>query len=217
MEAYPFKNTRREELSSRSFWVVTMGLHALDSTKGIEFVEGVNGDHCVRLDPTIAYPRNAQQDKGGSIFLKQADIDDPDLFVLPNNSTTLINILNEAAGTTESFFVAPNESRTLQLFESLFRQTADSLASLSLNKGLLPINLDYRRLLVEKDEQAIRILPPTELIHTTNTNREKVWKQMTSSLLESVMTGAETNSQIELARAISEIIKNHFDKTRDIR
>ena len=216
MEYDPHIGFNKEDLSSRSLWVMSMGLHVLESTKGVQFIESESGSHFIKISSDIPYPRTRLSEQGSSLFLPLAERSGSGVLLLPDNSTTLINILNEAAGTTGSFFIQPDQSRTLSLFESLFASTATALAYLANEDGLLPDALDYRRLLVSKDENAIKFLPPIDMVSTTDRKTTLAhWKSISESLVGSIMRGAETAMQAELARAVAEIIDTSFERVRE--
>ena len=169
------------------------------------------------VDMEIPYPKKGTRDysKAGRILLLEVSkARHPSgglrRFKLPENATTLSNILNEASGTTESMGVSPAESRTIRTIVNLIRTFKIDLESVADNAHMLPMGLDYDQLLVEKETSEIKLLPPVVLEDVGKSERDKRIRELGRMFLNSLMEGATNPSQRELSEVLKPEIKEIF-------
>jgi len=208
----PEANQNENYENQDELWRLTLGLN---SREGIELSRDKQGKPLLKLSENVHYPKpeefHSKSHITGEIFLNPVDQDHPDTYVIPDNSTTLVNILNEASGTTDSFYMTPTESRTIGILSGILGEVSTGLQRLAEEEKVLPTELAYDRVLVVKDVFGFKLLPPVDLVHVdTKTELKKAWGNISESFMTSLAEGATTPTQWSLIDALKEPTKEAF-------
>jgi hypothetical protein len=186
-------------------------VYGIETPKGAELVIGSQGN-VLRVDfSRTPYPKNgtAVYEETKSLLLESV-IRHPSNLKLPNNSTSLANILNEAAGSTDSFEVAPNTSRTLKLVTEIFRVLAADLITVADTKHKVPTKLTLKQILVNKENYEAKLLPPIEFQEVSKRDVNVKIKEIGAQILQSMSEGSTTPAQRALTDMLSGPIKEIF-------
>lgn len=205
---------RYEALWSRDhedLWQLSLGI---DMPPGVSFTRSSNGQPALSLTDNVAYPKIDDYNLNSAVYdllLQPASKATPRVLSLPDNSTTLVNVLNEAAGTTDSFDVSPDDSRSLALLSTMFGVLARSLNKLQESEGVLPRQLVYQQVLVAKNTLTCKIIPPLSLEYSDVSARKNAWSAMTKGLLASLDAGVSTPSQRILVDQLRDPVTHAFN------
>ncbi|MGB4967863.1 MAG: hypothetical protein WBO35_06715 [Candidatus Saccharimonadales bacterium] len=202
--------------SSNELWEMAIGLNLPD---GIEYYRQKDVGY-LEAAPEIPYPDQSALDmkyKLGFLLTPEPDVEDVTAtrrYALPSNTSTLAAILNEAAGTTDSFEVEPNQSRTVAMLRELFSSIVDQLRALKDQENLVPESLNYSQLLIEKNSRAghvdFKVLPPFTLLKLEKREIRTAWLRAGRLLIKSMADGCDTDAQRGLANTLKEEIGTAF-------
>lgn len=201
--------------ASNQLWKLSMGL---DLPEGVAF-QRIRGRGVIIVDPSVPYPDHLtdprQERPLSDILLSGAtDLNKNRVYPLPSNSASLASILNEAAGATDSFECAPDESRTVDILRTMFSSIIANLAELKDREGLIPDGLSYGQFLVEKnsDPKAIgfKLLPPLTLQQPETNNLHTSWMRAGRLLIKSMVDGCDNDSQRNLVSSLIQPIGKEF-------
>lgn len=196
--------------AENQLWQLAIGLELPD---GVQFFQNRKGTRFLGINDKVAYPRDSQVFEGEARNILLDPEDDPHsgVFKIPENSTTLLTVLNEAAGSTDSFELAPDESRTVSMLTGLYRGLAKALKTVRDVDLLIPASLSYSQVLVKKDSYDFKLLPPVELRKVEGIGaRQVAWRGLYKSLVLSMAEGADTPSQRHLVETLRKPIRDAF-------
>lgn len=195
-------------------WNITLGL---DLPLGARLIHDDRTEqNVIELEDSVPYPNLSDAGRTPAtraILLEPLpDGGRPRRLLVPDNTTTLVTVLNEAAGTTDSFEVSPDESRTVALLTGLFQQLGAGLLSLARDDGLLPRSLEYSQVLVVKDTYGCKLLPPLSLEPVSNRQAERMlqWARIGRTLNQSLASGADTPAHRHLASLLGKVVEQVF-------
>lgn len=124
------------------------------SHPGVEHVvHDRSGRQYIRFVPGVPYPDADSPAKGGILLPEVTEMDSLTYLELPDNYVTFAQALNDSIGhdpTPETSAVA----------RSLFELLGRSLSELALADRVIPEILDYRLVLIDRQQNGIRLLPP---------------------------------------------------------
>jgi len=194
--------------SEEDSWEVVYGI---DTPKGTDLVVGKDGN-VIEVDfKIISYPKAGTRDYDrAKKLLLEARSRHPSNLRLPSNSTSLANILNEAAGSTDSFEMSPNTSRTIRLITEIFRVLAKELIDVADTAHKMPTALGYKQVLIDKESFEAKLLPPVEFQDVSKSEAHKRLKELGRQMLQSMAEGSATPSQRALTEMLAVPIKEIF-------
>lgn len=189
-------------------WEVVYGM---DTPQGADLVINRDGN-IIEVDFKVtSYPKAGTRDyEKTKQLLLEAKARHPSNLRLPNNSTTLSTILNEASGSTDSFENSPDTSRTIKLITDIFRVLANELITVANTAHKMPSSISYKQILVDKDSFDVKLLPPVEMTDVSKDETRKRFRKLGAQLLDSMHKGATTPSQQILVNNLTEDIKELF-------
>lgn len=194
--------------SEEDRWDIVYGI---DTPKGTDIIVGKDGN-VIEVDFKVApYPKAGTREyERTKQLLLEARSRHPSNLKLPSNSTSLANILNEAAGSTDSFEVTPNTSRTIKLITEIFRVLAGEIVSVADVSHKIPTQLGYKQVLVDKGSFETKLLPPVEMQDISRVDVNKKMRDLGRMLIQSMADGAATPSQRALTEMLASPIKEIF-------
>ena len=186
-------------------------VYGIDTPEGVDLVVSPGGN-VIEVDfKLIAYPRAGTRDYDRTKkLLLEAKSRHPSNLRLPENSTSLANILNEAAGSTDSFEMSPNTSRTIRLIAEIFQVLANELIYVADNAHKMPTELGYKQVLVDKDSFEAKLLPPVEFNDVSRSDVHKRLRELGRQMIQSMAEGSSTPSQRVLTELLATPIKEIF-------
>jgi hypothetical protein len=189
-------------------WEVVYGI---DTPEGADLKVGKDGN-VIEVDfKVISYPKAGTRDYDRTKkLLLEAKSRHPSNLRLPANSTSLANILNEAAGSTDSFEMSPNTSRTIRLVTEIFRVLAKELITVADASHKMPTAIGYKQVLVDKDSFEAKLLPPVEFQDVSRADAHKRLRELGRQMIQSMAEGSATPSQRALTDMLAPTLKEIF-------
>lgn len=194
--------------SEEERWAAVYGI---ETPNGADIVINKDGNVIMVDFKVVPYPKAGTRDyEKTKQLLLESKARHPSNLRLPENSTSLANILNEAAGSTDSFEMSPNSSRTIKLVTEIFRVLAKELISVAEVEHKIPTKLGYKQVLVDKDTFEAKLLPPVEFQDVGKSDTHKRLRELGRQLIQSMSEGAVTPSQRALTDMLASPIKEIF-------
>jgi hypothetical protein len=126
------------------------------------------GREIIRIDETVAYPRNITLgDPLADLVLEPAV--EAGQFWLPLNYISFAHAFNEASGA--STVDQGKTSAADELVGDLMRRLGESVGAVAMTDKLVPADIDYNSIVIGRDDAVAnmpRFVPPLELVSVTN-------------------------------------------------
>lgn len=189
-------------------WEVVYGI---DTPEGADLKVGKDGN-VIEVDfRVIRYPKAGTRDYDrAKMLLLEAKSRHPSNLRLPINSTSLANILNEAAGSTDSFEISPDNSRSIKLITEIFRVLASELITVADVSHKMPTNIGYKQVIVDKEKFVAKLLPPVEFHDVSRADAHKWLRVLGRQMIQSMAEGSDTPSQRALTEKLAPALKEIF-------
>lgn len=115
----------------------------------------------------------------GSLGVAQVADHEVEVYQLPNDYVGLASVLNDVASS--------NSSRAYQFAHGVFAEIGHSLDKIHRISSLIPLDLSYEDIIIERDVVNFRILPPLEFVRI---NDEDAVRQVGQILHDELMENA---------------------------
>lgn len=199
---------RREHFYPHPSLAYDLQASGIELPQNVQVMIDSNYRRIISLDVNLAYPAiDELSDNKHGLFLKY--LPSVNGLLIPDNSSGLPLVLNEAVGSSESLGVKPDESRTFRVLEGLFDNLFSQLRQMHTKDHVLPTKLSASQLLVVKEDSSFRLLPPLTIAHVANADQKL--EELRKSLLKSLDESSTTSTQHQFAGVLRGIIKTSRD------
>jgi len=186
------------ELETQIFFPGSKGLR-LDVGKGV-----------LKINDTVSYPKREEYPQGPllDLLLEEPDVygldDGRRKFILPNNYITFAQVFNDAlSGWTES------TSEQKEIARKNLNTIGLKIGRV-IDLGLLaPKNLGYKNILLSKESEEVKLLPPIEFqpVRDKEVAKTEVVDDFLTSCLEGATPGSQLRQFIEVSKSFTDGIE----------